>query len=49
MTHDTASYRCPNCLKTIRVLADEYGDQPCSNCGWGPEDGNEISEGDDAE
>jgi hypothetical protein len=41
MTNDTATYRCPQCNSTIRVLADEYGDHPCPKCGWEPDDDEE--------
>jgi len=43
MDRETSSYTCPSCRKTIRVLADEYGDHDCS-CGWNPEDDEEEAE-----
>lgn len=35
---ETASYRCPRCGRSIRVLADERGDHPCTYCGLEPDD-----------
>jgi len=36
MRRESATYTCLNCRARIRVLADEYGDHPCGNCGWEP-------------
>lgn len=33
--YETVTYTCPQCRRKVRVLADEYGQQPCS-CGWAP-------------
>ncbi|GGF88192.1 hypothetical protein [Paenibacillus abyssi] len=35
MNRETATYRCPQCRRQHRVLADEYGDHGCI-CGWEP-------------
>jgi DNA-directed RNA polymerase subunit RPC12/RpoP len=43
MERETASYKCPNCRRTIIVLADEYADHPCS-CGWDPDHDEEEEE-----
>ncbi|MDR9852942.1 hypothetical protein RJP21_04925 [Paenibacillus sp. VCA1] len=47
MAHETATYTCPQCRRQICVLADEYGDHPCS-CGWDPDYENE-GDGEDME
>lgn len=36
MERETATYRCPECRRQIRTLADEYGEHGCI-CGWEPD------------
>jgi DNA-directed RNA polymerase subunit RPC12/RpoP len=32
-----ATCKCPKCKGRFQVLDDEYGDHPCPNCGYHPE------------
>jgi Zn finger protein HypA/HybF involved in hydrogenase expression len=32
-----ATCQCPNCRNRFQVLEDEYGDHPCPNCGYHPD------------
>lgn len=49
MPRETTTVNCPQCLRQIRVLADEYGDHGCA-CGWDiAQEERNYNEGDDAE
>lgn len=36
MDRETTTYKCPQCRRQIRTLAEEHGEHGCS-CGWEPE------------